>query len=335
MALKRYSVEELTKIVEDIVVDELANGHQVYFNGDVLAEDENKTILEMYREDRIDRMETIRKRITEFGKMRDEADKEHKESFDIVIKLLNEELEKETNGNLKNNKKLYNKDKNPLATSTILDISLNKKINALYDDFSARVVFLDDITNMNVGSNFDDFCKLTDRKERTEFLKNHIEITHLALVSKSQSSGSVITWKLYGTYNKNYSDITNSNCDILPSRFLDFNELTMADTMDIANNDIRQIVQTKVDIDKENLKVLAQKVVRGDEYQILDGTNNNIFIRYVCPSTGRVYFNPISERNLQSSKFYKKDNYDSYIDAWWNITHLGANPLDDVEVIRC
>ena len=128
----------------------------------------------------------------------------------------------------------------------------------------------------------------------------------------------------------------------LPKEFADFENLTLAKTMEIRNNDLQQRLQTKIDIDKENLKVLDEKVVRGDLYKILEAPKSfgngqfRYIIRYVCPSTGRVYFNALDERSLSESKFYNKnDVINSLIYAWWHVNNCGENPMDEEAVIRC
>ena len=85
------------------------------------------------------------------------------------------------------------------------------------------------------------------------------------------------------------------------------------------------------------MQLLASVNIRGDIYKILKPQENNdktIYIRYVCRSTGRVYYNPLNLRNLEISEEYKEDNYESYAKAWWNLNTLGSK-VDGKPVIRC
>ena len=59
-----------------------------------------------------------------------------------------------------------------------------------------------------------------------------------------------------------------------------------------------------------------------------------MFIRYVCPSTGRVYYNPINTEFLAYSEYFKEGDYNSYLEAWWNVCHVGANPREGM-MARC
>ena len=60
-------------------------------------------------------------------------------------------------------------------------------------------------------------------------------------------------------------------------------------------------------------------------------------IRYVCPSTQRVYYNEIVESMLQSSKYYERNKPESFIYAWWHVNNGGEDPVEACKlgVARC
>ena len=49
--------------------------------------------------------------------------------------------------------------------------------------------------------------------------------------------------------------VKQSGIVLLGEEYADFNTLTLKKTMEIQNNDLRQFFQTKIDLDKENMKV--------------------------------------------------------------------------------
>lgn len=183
----------------------------------------------------------------------------------------------------------------------------------------------------------DMFDKLSD-EEKIEFVKQHVEFTHCLLGPVESSSWGIV---LFGKVDPKFSSGSSSDQMALPRKFADFKNLTLADTMELKNNDLLQRLQTKIDIDRENLKVVDEKVVRGDLYKVLEapkGYGNGRFrylIRYVCPSTGRPYFNELDEQSLSHSKYYKSNDVNSFIHAWWNINNVGEDPFDEEDVIRC
>ena len=185
------------------------------------------------------------------------------------------------------------------------------------------------------------FENIEDDKERLEFVKNNIEFTHCMLGGLNNP-----TWGIgvYGDLDPKFSGF-NENQQVLPHEYCDFSKIRLSDTAKIKNNDLLQVMQSKIDIDKENLEVIDEKYVRGDIYKILKTnetmqisngrTSFNYYIRYVCPSTGRVYFNPIVEGSLQQSRFYKSGDVKSYIHSWWHINNAGDDPTVELDVIRC
>ena len=197
-----------------------------------------------------------------------------------------------------------------------------------------RCAFLQD----KFGTDYIDYFESLSDDEKLKYTKKHVEFTHAALGPVESSSWGIV---LYGTVDPKFQNSTSSDQSALPKEFADFDNLTLAKTMEIKNNDLQQRLQTKIDIDKENLKVLDERVVRGDLYKILEAPSafgNGRFkyiIRYVCPSTGRVYFNAIDERSLSESKYYKNGDVNSLIYAWWHVNNCGEDPMDEEAVIRC
>ena len=143
-----------------------------------------------------------------------------------------------------------------------------------------------------------------------------------------------------GTLNfKEEARIKDCGITLLPQKFSDFQKLTLADINVIDNNDLKQIFQEKIDLDKENMEKLSSQVIRGDLYEIFkspetEDSDFDYYIRYICRSTGRVYYNRLNLFNLDISKYFNEDDYDSYAKAWWNLNTLGEDP-DGEPVIRC
>lgn len=188
----------------------------------------------------------------------------------------------------------------------------------------------------------DVFESITDKKERISFVANNIEFTHCMLGGATNPNWGI---GVYGELDKTFTEFTEGKQQALPCEYCDFDKITLADTLKIKNQDLMQLMQSKIDIDRENLEVVDEKTVRGDTYRIVKtpkpikrdrgSTEINYFIRFVCPSTGRVYHVDLAENMLDSSKYYKAGEPDSYIHAWWHITHGGADPLVGPDVIRC
>ena len=80
-------------------------------------------------------------------------------------------------------------------------------------------------------------------------------------------------------------------------------------------------------------------VIRGDRYSIhesrINGGKPDLYIRYTCRGTGRVYFNMLNLNNLRLSSHFEENNFDSYSKAWWDLNTLGGDPDNEKPVIRC
>lgn len=188
----------------------------------------------------------------------------------------------------------------------------------------------------------DRFEAITDVKEKVKFVEDNIEFTHCMLGGATNPNWGI---GVYGELDKTFTEFTEGKQQALPCEYCDFSKITLADTLKIKNQDLMQLMQSKIDIDRENLEVIDEREVRGDVYRIVKtpkpiergrGSNPvNYLIRFVCPSTGRVYHVDLVEEMLDSSKYYKPGETSTYIHAWWHITHGGADPLAGPDVIRC
>lgn len=176
-------------------------------------------------------------------------------------------------------------------------------------------------------------------EERIQIVKDNVEFTHVILGPTAAPSWGIV---LYGNTVKHTGDSAVDNLS-MDKKYADFANLRLGEVLKIRNNDISQALQAKIDIDRENLKIVDTKVVAQDEYRILeypkktyDGKTHYL-IRYVCPSTQRVYHNEIVESVLQSSKYYKRNDPSSFIYAWWHINNGGEDPIEACEygVARC
>jgi hypothetical protein len=230
-------------------------------------------------------------------------------------------------------KELYKKTGVIDYSRNLVRIPLDKRINSFYDDLILEVLFYDDI-GVNKGV-YDTYKTLKTNESRKNFIIKNTEITHLGLVIMNKNrSSQMATIGLMGELDLDNERVKNSGMVLCDSRYADFSKLSLEQTMLIQNNDLRQLFQSKIDLDKEKMKKLADLDIRGDNYKLFKN-KNDLFIRYVCPSTQRVYYNPINVEYLSYSDYFKENDYESYLKAWWNVTHLGSKIEDDTPFIRC
>ena len=345
MALERLTNEELRDKCIEIFYDFMSSNEDFYDRGkNIPCTPEYPTPMDMLYKELLDSIAENTARL----KLFDEAIEEHKNDAEVVQVLTEQKqplLEERVHFNescMAYMKELYEKTGIVDYSRNIVRIPLDKKINSFYDDLVLEVLFYDDIAIAK--GHYNEYKQLKTQEERREFIKQYTEVTHLGLVIMQRGTTEQIgIAALLGELNFDSERVANSNLILLDKRFTDFNTLTLSDTMSIQNNDVRQFFQTKIDLDKEGMKVLADLDIRGDNYKIMkpkndkkdDWGNEQLFIRYICPSTQRVYFNSINHRNLRYSDYYKEGNYKSYIESWWNICHLGADPRSKAEFTRC
>jgi len=341
MTLKRYTKEELIPLVEEMAYEYLAEDTKTYFLNK--SEKESTSVPRILYNNRVEIIKEIEDRVVDYTQKRDLVDSpEDKDVFTECNEIISNEGNNIKRSNLKTQKDLYKKEKNIFNSRTYFEFPLNKKINALYDDFNLLVLMYDDVSTVSTGGKLEQFEALTTKEERIKFLKENTEFTHISLASSTRVPAAI---SICGLLDETYSKEDSSNQEILTSKYCDFNAVTLADTMRIKNNDLKQLIQSKLDIDKENLKVVDEKMVRGDLYKILElpkevkeGKEQEpvYYIRYVCPSTGRVYFNEITERHLSNSEYFKKGDVSSYIWSWFSINNLGMKITEDMtDLIRC
>lgn len=253
------------------------------------------------------------------------------------LKYLKEALYHLNNSSMKYQKELYARTNNPNYCHSVVRIPLDKKINSFYDDLILEYTFFDDVSTPN--GKISEYNQLTSKEARKEFIKKNTEIIQIALVYAPENQvRAAIAVK--GNLNfKEEDKIEELGISMLPSKFSDFKNLRLIDTFEIGNNDLKQFIQSKIDLDKENMKELSSILIRGDIYGIYlspekDSYEEVLYIRYTCRSTGRVYYNRLNLENLKLSPYFKRNDFDSYAKAWWNLNSLGGNP-DGKPVIRC
>lgn len=392
MALKRYSREELIEKLDGIILTELATSND-HWEGENVTTREGVSIPRQASEIRLKNLNVFHQKIDDYNNkikepgLSDENRLILARARDIVKKL----VEVEENLTLKTQEMYYKKDKNIFLSRGHLELPLDKKINALYDDLSAFYLMTEDVATLgnnkaliveHYGDNeelyrgfaernikdsdkrkeflslqslenrvrwakeffgpnaVEVFESIEDVEERKEFLKKHVLFTNrLMCLTNNPSIIVCVSGEVISQYAK-----FDSRQTVLPEEFCDFGKIGVSDTLKIKNNDILQWIQTKIDFDKENLKVVDEQTLRGDVYQLKKLPKgqanggwvgvNNYLVRYVCPSTGRVYHNGINENTLSNSKYYKDDDVKSILPAWWHITHCGEDPYKETVAIR-
>lgn len=325
MQLKRYTTEELQQICKDLFYDYMSKedndsefitpAHKVYSD-----------YKEIYN--------TYATRISQFSQLLNspEINAGAREALEQEISYLRQGMSYLENSNLKFQKYLYEKTGVTDFSRSSVRIPLNKEINSYYDDFVLEVLFYDDVCTLN--SKFSEYEKLRTNQERRDFLEQNTEITNMALGwVPNRTLKALIT--LEGDLNIGNPRVEGTGVALLSKKFSDFENLTLKDTSEIDNNDLKQFLQSKIDMDKENMVLMSDQIIRGDEYKILQSPIGGIlYIRYVCRSTGRVYYDELNLGNLKLSEYYKDYDYDSYAKAWWNLTHLGSK-VDGKPIVAC
>lgn len=317
MKLKRYTNEELKELLPKIFFEYMTNGGVEKVRGQIL--------------DRI-KSYTETKNLYESELSKGNLEELTVNSIREQLEYIDRGLDLISNSNIENQKRIYEQTGSIDFCRTVVQIPLNKKINSFYDDLILEVVFYDNVCTYN--GKYDDYKAIESEEDVLEFLMRNIEITHIGLVYE-RNSRRVAILQVIGDLNVDDGRVKNSGTELLSSKFSDFENLTLSDTSEIRNNDIKQWIQSKIDLDKENMKELARVFIRGDYYSIHKPENSDdLYIRYVCRSTGRVYYNTLKLSNLKLSEYYKEGDYESYAKAWWNLTHLGSK-VDGEPIIAC
>jgi hypothetical protein len=269
-------------------------------------------------EQRQKRIKDIKFRIKDYEQRRDlETNKDDKQVYTDGIKILTDKLFLEEHFDIEHQKAEYNATGDVFASHTFTEIPLNKQLNGLYDDFNAVVLFYDNLTNDEIITKLENAPTLEEKKQ---IVKDNTEITHILLALGDNSRASIA---LMGKLDEVYSDVKNDSAQVLPPKYSDFGAITLQDCENIKNNDLAQIVQERIDMDKEDLIEEACLIIKGEEYKILKSPyTQKEYIRYVCPSTQRVYYNVLNFEYLKESQYFQEGNAESYIMSWYSIANL-------------
>lgn len=323
----RYSVDELKDFITDMFYTHVATETKMYFMDKF--KEQNAIRPRTRYELRKQRIEDIKFRIKDYKQRREaEPIQEDKEVYSDGIAILQEKLMLEENFDIKHQKAMYNKTGDLFATHTFTEMPLNKKICGIYDDFNAVVLYFDNLTNEEVISKLENAETL---EEKRQIVKDNVEITHITLVMNNAARTTLV---LEGKYDKNLGDPEDVSAQLLPAKYADFGTITLADIESIKNNDLAQIIQERIDMDAEDLEIESVMVIKGEEYKIMKSPyTGREYIRYVCPSTQRVYHNMLDFEYLSRSPYYVKGDVDSYIKSWYNISNLFLE-LTDEEIAR-
>ncbi len=331
MQLKRYSTEELQNLCADIFYD--------YMSSTISDSKGYPTPAHVLHKSYEDKLQQYEDRIKIYQEKLDtNIENEVRRSLEKQLLYLQEGSNYIRQSSMDFQKGLYKVKHSTDYARTTVRIPLDKKINSYYDDFTLEVVFYDDVCTLN--GKFEEYSKLKNEDERREFILRNTEITHMGLLYLSEERLiSIIA--LMGSLNTSDPRVLESGVILLPQIFSDFNKLTLKDTNSIdTNNDLKQFIQSKIDLDKENMRELSSQVIRGDRYSIHQSHPDengkvDLYIRYTCRGTGRVYYNMLNLNNLRLSSYFDEYNYDSYSRAWWDLNTLGGNPENEKPVIRC
>lgn len=344
MTLKRYSTQELIELCEDLFYDYMLEGKVFYAPKEVSSAINSRVYSKgidcsnsnpccMLYSQYLKYLNVCKDKLVDLHKTLDRVsvDRNYKEMIMGQIDFLNREYNTVAQLNKKLQKEIYEGSQDLKYSHSVITFPLNKLINSLYDDLWVEILFFDDICTPH--GKLAELLSTPKNKQR-EYLKKNIEITHIGLVFQTRTPVIVV---LKGTQGSN----TGVRLNTFPAKFGDFQNLRLADMDSISSNDLRQLFQSKIDLDQENLQLLAEETIRGDKYWLYyDGKskshwlNSGYYIRYICSSTGRVYYNSLNLQNLAISKYFNKNDYSSYLRAWWNITHLGAT-IEGKPVISC
>lgn len=323
----RYNSKELLEFLTDKFYEHVATETNMYFMDKVAPQ--GKLRPRTRYEQRQKRIEDIKFRIKDYEKRRElEQRQEDKDVYTEGIQILADKLYLEENFDIEHQKIEYAKTGDVFSSRTFTEFPLNKMINGLYDDFNAVVLHYDNLTNDEIITKLENAETLEEKKQ---IVKDNMEITHFLL---THGTGSRVSIALTGKLDPVYSDPNNDNATSLPPKFMDLDTLTLQDVEMIKNNDLAQLLQELIDMDKEGLVPIAEMTIKGEDYSIVKSPyTDKEYIRYVCPSTQRVYHNVLVHEYLQQSPYFKEGNAESYIKAWYSIANLFIE-LTDEEIAK-
>ena len=323
----RYTTEELLDYIKELFYEEVATSTKMYFQEKIAEEGQIRPRTRYQK--RLKRIEDIKFRIKDFEQRKEEEPNEDdKAVYQEGIDILSEKLFYEEHPDIEHQKEEYIKTKDVFASHTFTEFPLKKKLNSLYDDFNAVVMFYDDLTTDEIITKLE---KAPTLEEKKQIVKDNVEITHVVIRLATSSKATI---NLFGLVDEEYSDPTNPQAQVLPIKYSNFQDLTLEDCENIKNNDLAQLVQERIDMTKEDLIIDDEATIKGEKYAIVRSPRTNKqYIRYTCPSTQRVYHNVLEHRYLAQSPYYKKNDVKSYIKSWYNIANLFIE-LTDEEIAR-
>ena len=390
MALKGFSREVLTEILNELAIKELATAKERWECSQVVERD--TSLFRIGLKARLSNLNMFYDRRATYQSEIDKANdnNRNKAAFAASVRILDKLIRDTESSTREYQKQIFEKEHNIYNSHSVIEFPLDKRpeLNALYDEFSATMLFFDDISTIgkNLGTllesikddeyrlhkfidehvtdpvfasklfaakdgherkelwvekygkdAIDVFEDMTDTEERINFVRDNVEFDHCLLgVTNNPNWGIGVYGKVDATLSK-----FEAGQQVLPCEYSDFEKITLADTLKIKNQDLMQMVQSRINIDRENLEVIDVKNIGGDEYRLVKlddkiskDVEHKYLIRFICPSTGRVYHVNIIENMLSFSKLYEKGNLKTYIEAWWHITHAGTDPREVDYVIR-
>ena len=344
MQLKRYTTKELIEIGKDIFYKYMSSSKTFYFMGETIeCTSELPTpadFLHSKHEEMVEDNEIRIQMYSDLLKSEKNLKAKEIEAFKKDISFFKAENVLFSYNNMKTQKKRYKETGKIDYTQSSVRIPLDKKINSFYDDFYLEVLFYDDVCTLN--GKYEQYKELKTTEERLKFIKENTEVTRMSLCY-IRDLRLLALISILGEFKED--TVCALGVSTFNSKFSDFSNLKLSDLNDIQNNDLRQFLQSKIDMDKEPLELLSSVYIRGNNYKIFKDTKNyrlnyknekvyTHYIRYVCSSTGRINYNELVPDFLQISTYFNKNDYSSYAKAWWNITHIGAS-VEGERVIDC
>lgn len=323
----RYSTQELIDFITEEFYINLATSKQLYYlNQNIPQEHIRPRMRYNLRQERIkDILLSIEYFKNLISKQTGISDTELSEK---AISILEERLYLEQNFDIAHQKAKYKETGDIFATHSITEFPLAKKLNSLYDDFNAVLTYYDNLTNDEIITKLENAPTL---EEKVQIVKDNVEISHIALSFIHSTRANIA---LLGKLDPIYSDIKQDTAQILPPHYSDFNKVTLEDCELIKNNDLAQIIQERIDMDKENLILEHEINIKGENYKIFRSPRTGKeYIRYVCPSTQRVYYNVLNFGYLSESMYYVEGDPSTYALAWVHIANLFID-LNEEEIKR-
>ena len=235
----RYTTQELIDFVTDLFYENVATDTNMYFMDKVSEQGQIRPRTRL--EQRKKRIEDIKFRIKDYEQRREkESNPADKQVYTDGIKILTDKLFLEENFDIEHQKAEYEATGDVFASRTFTEIPLNKRLNGLYDNFNAVVLFYDGLTNEEIISKLENAPTLEEKKQ---IVKDNVEITHM-VIREATCSRKCIALK--GKIDGEYSDPSNPHTNCLPPKYADWANLTEADCEEIANEELKEYLLNKI-----------------------------------------------------------------------------------------